>query len=73
MPTSSITHNFVISDPAAVERFANALEESAKDKERYPFQPVKNAVFLTDPEEIAALMERRKRAKEERKRANEQG
>ena len=31
MAESSITHNFVISDPEAVERFVNALEQSALD------------------------------------------
>ncbi len=70
MATSSITHSFVVSDPEAVERFVNAIEESAKDKERFPFRLLDKAVFLTDPEEIAAFMEKREKLKRERKRMN---
>ena len=50
MAESSITHNFVISDPEAVERFVNALEQSALDPRPY--------LELKDPVEIAARMKR---------------
>ncbi|MCD8068630.1 MAG: hypothetical protein LUE87_07055 [Lachnospiraceae bacterium] len=70
MATSSITHSFVVSDPEAVERFVNAIEESAKDKDRYPFRSLDKAIFLTDPEEITAFMEKREKLKRERKRMN---
>ena len=51
MATSSITHNFFITDPAAVERFVQALEESEEEaKHRPPAEPVGR--ILTDPGEI---------------------
>ncbi len=57
MPTSSITHNFVISGPENVRRFIEALD--AADKDRVPVPPVPGRL-LTDPEEIAAVMAKRK-------------
>lgn len=58
MATSSITKNFVISGQEQVEMFVNALEASAND--RTP--PVEvNATFLTNPEDIAKFMEKRKK------------
>lgn len=47
MAESSITHNFVISDPEAVERFVNALEQSALDprpKSDVPYLELKDPV-----------------------------
>ena len=56
MATSSITHNFVISDPESVERFIKALDETDRDRTLVPDPPGRE---LTDPEEIAAFMKRR--------------
>ena len=62
MATSSITHNFIITDPAAAERFAKALEESAND----PPRPITVSVrHLREPDEIREFMERVKRANAE--------
>ncbi len=36
MATSSITHNFIISDEKAIERFIRAIEESEKDLANNP-------------------------------------
>lgn len=58
MATSSITKNFVISGQEQVEKFIAALEASANDKT--PRVQVA-ARELTDPEEIAELMRKRKR------------
>ena len=55
MAESSITHNFVISDPEAVERFVNALEQSALDPRPKSDVPY---LELKDPVEIAARMKR---------------
>ncbi|MBO6178782.1 MAG: hypothetical protein J6O04_06390 [Selenomonadaceae bacterium] len=52
MATSSITHNFFITDPAAVERFVKALDEAEEEKRnRKPKKPVGRE--LTNPEELA--------------------
>ncbi len=58
MATSSITHNFMICNPQSVQRFIAALE--AADLDRTPAQPLPGRQ-LTDPEEILALMEKRKK------------
>lgn len=58
MATSSITHNFVISNPESVKRFVAALDEA--DRDRTPKQTLPGRV-LTDPQEIAAFMAKRKR------------
>ena len=62
MATSSITHNFIITDPKAAERLAKALEESAAD----PPRPITVSVrHLREPDEIREFMERVKRANAE--------
>ncbi|MBR3622812.1 MAG: hypothetical protein IKN43_05640 [Selenomonadaceae bacterium] len=54
MATSSITHNFFITDPAAVERFVKALDEAEEEKRnRKPKKPVGRE--LTG-EELAAFI-----------------
>ena len=59
MATSSITKNFVISGQKQVEMFADAIEASANN----PTPPINvSATFLTDPEDIAKFMEKRKKA-----------
>ena len=58
MPTSSITHHFVLSNPNSINRFVQAIEESDRDrtpKEKLPGRQ------LTDPKEILALMSKVKR------------
>lgn len=58
MPTSSITHNFVIYNPKSINRFVQAIEESDRDhtpKEKLPGRQ------LTDSKEILALMSKVKR------------
>lgn len=58
MPTSSITHDFVISNPKSINRFVQAIEESDRDrtpKEKLPGRQ------LTDSKEILALMSKVKR------------
>ena len=57
MATSSITHNFVISNPDTVERFVAALDESEHDRTPKQSLPVRQ---LTDPQEILAFMAKRK-------------
>ena len=58
MATSSITHNFVISNPESVKRFVAAIEASEYD--RTPKQTLPGRQ-LTDPNEILALMAKRKK------------
>ena len=58
MATSSITHNFVVSNPKSVKRFVTALEEAEHD--RTPKQTLPGRQ-LTDPKEILALMAKRKK------------
>ena len=58
MATSSITHNFVVSDPESVKRFIQAIEEAEYD--RAPKQTLPGRQ-LTDSDEILALMSKRKK------------
>ena len=58
MATSSITHNFVVSDPESVKRFVQAIEEAEYD--RTPKQTLPGRQ-LTDSDEILALMSKRKK------------
>ena len=58
MAASSITHNFVVSNPKSIQRFIAALEEA--DHDRTPKQTLPGRE-LTDPKEILALMAKRKR------------
>ena len=57
MATSSITHNFVITDPQSVENFVSAIEEA--ERNRTPSRPPRGRL-LTDSDDILALMSRRK-------------
>ena len=65
MATSSITHNFIFTDPEVVERLAKILEESANDP---PRPCTVKAKILEDPDEIRELMNKVKQANEQRKR-----
>lgn len=58
MAASSITHNFVVSNPKSVQRFVSALEEAERD--RTPKQALPGRQ-LTDPKEILAFMAKRKK------------
>lgn len=57
MPTSSITHNFVISTPDGIRRFIAAIEEA--DRDRTPKQELSGRKLI-DPQEILELMAKRK-------------
>lgn len=58
MASSSITHNFVISNPDSVKRFVEAIDEA--DRDRAPKQTLPGRQ-LTNPQEIFALMAKRKK------------
>ena len=58
MASSSITHNFVISNPDSVKRFVEAIDEA--DLDRTPKQTLPGRQ-LTNPQEILALMAKRKK------------
>ena len=58
MATSSITHNFVVSNPNSVKRFVAAIDEA--DRDRTPKQTLPGRQ-LTNPKEILALMSKRKK------------
>ena len=56
--TSSITHNFVISNPNSVKLFIAAIDEA--DRDRTPKQTLPGRQ-LTNPQEILSLMSKRKK------------
>ena len=58
MATSSITHNFVVSDAKSVKCFVAALDEA--DRDRTPRRTLPGRQ-LTNPQEIVALMAKRKK------------
>ena len=60
MATSSITHNFVLSDRKSVKGFIRAIEEAEKDR---PILRPLQGRLLTDSNEIVALMARRNERK----------
>lgn len=60
MATSSITHNFVITDSKHARMFANALEEAEREyKNAAPRRPAPGRE-LKDPEEIKRFLAKRK-------------
>ena len=63
--TTSIMHNFIVSNPESVAKFAKALEEAFNDPPRPITVDVK---FLDDPDEIREFMEKVKRANAQRER-----
>ena len=58
MATSSITHNFVISNPNSVKHFIAAIDKA--DRDRTPKQTLPGRQ-LTNPQEILSLMSKRKK------------
>lgn len=58
MATSSITYNFVVSNPKSVNRFVAAID--AANHDRTPKQALPGRQ-LTNPQEILALMSKRKK------------
>ena len=56
MATSSITHNFVISNPKSIERFIVALDEAERDRTPKQVLPGRQ---LINPQEILSLMAKR--------------
>ena len=55
MPTSSITHNFVISGEDKVEKFANAVEEACQDSINRTQTTDLKVTHLHDAEEIKKI------------------
>ena len=53
MATSSITHNFVISNPNSVKHFIAAIDEANNDRTQKQTLPRSQ---LTKPQEILALI-----------------
>ncbi len=60
MATSSITHNFVLSDRESAEGFIHAVEEAERDQALRIVSGDSYGRLLTDRKEIIALMSRRK-------------
>ena len=58
MATSSITHNFVISNPNSVKRFVTAIDEAEHDRSPKQALPGRQ---LTNPQEILDLMKKREK------------
>ena len=58
MASSSITHNFVISNPDSVKRFVEAIDEADRDRTSKQTLPGRQ---LTNTQEILALMAKRKK------------
>lgn len=56
MATSSITHNFVISNPNSVKLFIAAIDEA--DRDRTPKQTLPGRQ-LTNPQEILSLIKKK--------------
>ena len=57
--TSSITHNFVLSDRKSIEGFINALDEAEKDKVVHSAPRPLQGRLLTNSNEIINLMAKR--------------
>lgn len=60
MATSSITHNFVLSDKKSIEGFIRAIEEAERDKQQRHVSDISYGRLLTDRKEIIELMRKRK-------------
>ena len=58
MATSSITHNFIISDEEAIERFIRAIEESEAERATRHEMHSGRVKLVTDEQEILRLTER---------------
>ena len=56
MATSSITHNFVLTEKESIEGFIRAIEEAERDKEQRKVSNVSYGRLLTDSKEIIELM-----------------
>ena len=56
MATSSITHNFVLTERDSIEGFIRAIEEAERDKEQREMSNVSYGRLLTDSKEIIELM-----------------
>ena len=56
MATSSITHNFVLSDRESAEGFIRAIEEAERDKAKCRVSNISYGRLLTDRKEIIELM-----------------
>ena len=56
MATSSITHNFVLTERESIEGFIQAIEEAEIDNEQREASNVSYDRLLTDSKEITKLM-----------------
>ena len=56
MATSSITHNFVLTEKESIEGFIRAIEEAERDKEQREVSNVSYGRLLTDSKEIIELI-----------------
>lgn len=56
MTTSSITHNFVLTEKESIEVFIRAIEEAERDKEQREVSNISYGRLLTDSKEIIELM-----------------
>lgn len=67
MATSSITKNFVVAGKEQVEKFVNAIEESAQNR---PVRTPVNVKFIETESELREFMRFRKRKEKEKLNAN---
>ena len=64
LATTSIMHNFIVSNPESVAKFAKALEEAANDP---PMPCPYEFKYLQDPDEIRECLNKFKQASAQRK------
>ncbi len=67
MATSSITKNFVVAGKEQVEKFVNAIEESAQNR---PVRTPVNVKFIETESELREFMRFRKKKEKEKLNAN---
>lgn len=58
MPTSSIFHNFVITDKEAAEHFIEALEESKAEQAKHPIMRLSGLELKPDDPKLVELIKK---------------
>lgn len=58
MPTSSIFHNFVITDKEAAEHFIEALEESKAEQAKHPIMRLSGLELEPDDPKLIELIKK---------------
>lgn len=58
MPTSSIFHNFVITDKEVAEHFIEALEESEAEQAKYPIMRLSGLELEQDDPKLVELIKK---------------